>query len=98
MMRIHISSHEEFVERFKRSRGFWERAIGTVGMVFLVVGFVVGIPAVWHNTERLTLLLLLAAIGLFTFLCYTWLMGILAELSYLRERLLKETELRGHNT
>lgn len=82
--------HDVFAHRFLRSRGFWERAIETAGAVFFVVGSAMAITEFWVEPERLVVPLLLAAIASYTFLGFAYLAGILAELSYMRERLLKE--------
>ncbi len=82
---------EAFAERFRRSLGFWARVIEIAGIASLSVGIILGMGQLWHDTERMIVPLLLAAIGLFTFLCYACLMGVMAELSYLSEKLLKET-------
>ena len=83
--------HHVFVDRFLRSRGFWARPIETAGGLFLVVGSGMAITELWDDPERLAVPLLLAAICTYTFLCFAYLAGISVELSYLRERLLKET-------
>ena len=88
---IFRNEHEAFAERFRRSLGFWTRVIETGGIVFLSGGIILGMPQLWHDTERMIVPLLLAAIGLFTALCYLCLLGVMAELSYLSEKLLKET-------
>ena len=82
--------HHAFANRFLKGRGFWVCTIETVGSVFLVVGSAMAITAFWDGPERSAVPLLLAAVASYTFLGIAYLAGISAELSYLRERLLKE--------
>ncbi len=91
-MRVYFSPEEEFAERFRRSCGFWARAIETAGLVLLGVGSVMAIIELWDDPERLAVPLLLAAIALYTFLGVAYLAGIMAELAYLNERSAKQTE------
>ena len=91
-MRIYFSREEEFAERFKRSLGFWFRALSTGAVVLLVLGGFLGIGAFWNDNERLPIILLLTAIGLFGNLCYVCLLGLMAELAYLNERLAKRSD------
>ncbi len=82
--------HHAFANRFLRSRGFAERAFETAGSVFLSVGSVMAIATLWDDPEQMAVPLLLAAIGCYSILGFMYLAGILAELSYMRERFLKE--------
>ena len=91
-MRIYFSPGEEFAERFQRSLGFWFRALSTGAVVLLVLGGVLGIGAFWNDNEGLPIILLLTAIGLFGNLCYVCLLGLMAELAYLNERLAKRSD------
>ncbi len=85
-MRFYFSREEEFAERFQRSLGFWEGAFKTAAIMLLAIGISLGVGALWDDPERLPVILLLTAIGLFSFLCYACLLGIMAELAYLNER------------
>jgi len=91
-MRIYFSPGEEFAERFQRSLGFWFRALSIGAVVLLVFGGFLGIGAFWNDNERLPIILLLTAIGLFGNLCYVCLLGLCAELAYLNERLAKRSD------
>ena len=64
-MRIYFSRGEEFAERFKRSLGFWVHAFSAAAVVFLILGVSLGVRAFWDDHERLAVILLLTAIGLF---------------------------------
>jgi len=91
-MRIYFSREEEFAERFKRSLGFSIRAFSAAAVVFLVLGVLLGVRALWDDHERLPVILLLTAIGLFGYLCSLFLLGIMAELAYLNERSAKRSD------
>ena len=91
-MRIYFSHEQEFAERFQRSLGFWARALNTTAIVLLVMGILGGVGALWDDYERLPVILLLAAIGLYSSLCYVCLLGIMAELAYRNERSAKRSD------
>ena len=91
-MRIYFSRGEEFAERFKRSLGFSVHAFSAAAVVLLILGGLLGVGAFWGDHERLPVILLLTAIGLFGYLCSLFLMGIMAELAYLNERVAKRSD------
>ncbi len=68
------------------------RAFSAAAVVFLVLGGFLGIGAFWNDNERLPIILLLTAIGLSSYLCYVCLLGLMAELAYLNERLAKRSD------
>ena len=87
----------EILRDYERSRGLWERAIKRAGVILFGLGIVGVIGAfftadtLWDDLGRLAVPFLLAAIGCYCVLCFSYLAGIFVELSYLRERLLEET-------
>ena len=91
-MRVYFSPEEEFAERFQRTLGSWLRVYEKVGVTILAVGAAIGVGALWDDYERLPVILLLTAIGLFIYLCYVLLMGILTELAYHNERSAKSSQ------
>ncbi len=91
-MRIYFSREEEFAERFKRGLGFSVHAFSAAAVVLLILGGFLGVGAFWGYNERLAVIFLLTAIGLFGYLCSLFLMGIMAELAYLNERSAKRSD------
>ncbi len=91
-MPVYFSHEEEFAERFQRSLGFWVRAFENAALVLLVLGVGFGVGRLWDDHERLPVILLLTGIGLLGFMCYSCLLGILAELAYRNERSAKRND------
>ena len=91
-MRVYFSHEEGFAERFQRSLGFWVRAIESAGIASLVIGVTLGVGALWDDYERLPVILLLTGIGLFSYMCYSCLLGVVAELAYLHDRSAKRND------
>ena len=91
-MRVYFSHEGEFAERFQRSLGFWVRAIETAALVLLGIWVTIGVGALWDDHESLPVILLLTVIGLFSYMCYACLLGIMAELAYLNDRSAKRND------